>query len=168
MHPEDWQTVQRFLLVHCVKNCPIASLFSSFQRSGNFANKDGYLLTLDNGFYELSRLHLCNKNGATVLNSVKDTEKEAIKIIIPCHELTQLVQSINALQIDAVIIFTSPFQSPFSIAYLCYMAGVSIRVGQSNEFGGGILSSAIAPPLEISASIYSHVLKSAGLATNVD
>lgn len=66
---------------------------------------------------------------------------------------------------DAAIIFTEPFQSPYVMAYVCYLAGIPIRVGQSQEFGGTVLSTCITPPLEqVSPEAYHlHLLHTSGL-----
>lgn len=71
---------------------------------------------------------------------------------------------------DAAIILTSPVQSPYAMAYLCYLAGIPIRVGQSNEFGGGVLSSCVMPPLEdVSPPEYHiHLLRSLGFSIDVE
>lgn len=76
----------------------------------------------------------------------------------------QLIQEIKAHAFDAAIMLTAPAQSPFSLAYLCYLAGVPIRIGQSQEFGGGVLSHCIKPPLEkVSCIDYNlHLLHEAG------
>jgi lipopolysaccharide heptosyltransferase II len=46
---------------------------------------------------------------------------------------------------DAAVIFTSFSQSPFPPAYVCYLAGIPIRIGQSKEFGGSLLSQSAMP-----------------------
>ena len=46
---------------------------------------------------------------------------------------------------DAAIIFTSFKQTPHPAAYACYLAGIPLRVGESKEWGGGVLSHAVAP-----------------------
>ena len=65
---------------------------------------------------------------------------------------------------DAAIIFTEPFRSPYFMAYLCYLAEIPIRVGQSQEFGGSVLSTCIIPPLEqVSLEAYHlHLLQASG------
>lgn len=67
---------------------------------------------------------------------------------------------------DAAIVFTTPAQSPYLFAYLCYLAGIPIRIGQSQEFGGGVLSHCIQPPLDpVSLPDYFlHLLKAVGLS----
>lgn len=49
---------------------------------------------------------------------------------------------------DAALIFTTPSQSPYTLGYLCFLAGVPLRVGQSCEFGGQVLSHCFAVPEE--------------------
>ncbi len=41
---------------------------------------------------------------------------------------------------DAALIFTSFSQTPHTPAYVCYLAGIPLRAGESNEFGGSTLS----------------------------
>jgi ADP-heptose:LPS heptosyltransferase len=50
------------------------------------------------------------------------------------------VERLRAGRFDAAIVFTSFSQSVFPPAYACYLAGIHIRAGQANEFGGGVLS----------------------------
>jgi ADP-heptose:LPS heptosyltransferase len=80
-----------------------------------------------------------------------DANQPAVLIQDDIALIDQLVQH----QFDAVIIFTQPAESPFSIAYLCYLAGIPIRVGQSSEFGGTLLSHPVQPPLDpVSPEVY--------------
>ena len=46
---------------------------------------------------------------------------------------------------DAAVIFTSFKQTPHPAAYACYLAGIPLRVGESKEWGGGVLSHAVTP-----------------------
>jgi ADP-heptose:LPS heptosyltransferase len=57
----------------------------------------------------------------------------------PGRELA-LIEEIRARQFDAAIIFTSFTQSPHPPAYICYLAGIPLRIAQSKEFGGGLLT----------------------------
>ncbi len=41
---------------------------------------------------------------------------------------------------DAALIFTSFSQTPHVPGYVCYLAGIPLRAGESKEFGGGALS----------------------------
>ena len=49
-------------------------------------------------------------------------------------------------QFDAAVILTAPDQSPYTLGYLCYLAGIPIRIGHSHEFGGQVLSHCSPPP----------------------
>jgi len=62
----------------------------------------------------------------------------------PAAEL-DLVAALRARAFDAAVIFTSFSQSPYPPAYVCYLAGIPIRVGQSKEFGGSVLSQWVKP-----------------------
>jgi ADP-heptose:LPS heptosyltransferase len=55
------------------------------------------------------------------------------------HELAA-IELISRNAFDAAVIFTNPQESPYPLAYICYLAGIPIRLGQSQEFGGGLLS----------------------------
>lgn len=57
----------------------------------------------------------------------------------PAREL-DLVKSIESRRFDSAIIFTSFSQSPHGPAYVCYLAGIPLRLGESKEFGGGLLT----------------------------
>ena len=52
----------------------------------------------------------------------------------------ELIALLAEREFDAVLIFTSFSQSPHSPAYVCYLAGIPLRAGESNEFGGSVLS----------------------------
>ncbi len=56
-----------------------------------------------------------------------------------------LVAGLRARAFDAAVIFTSFSQSPYPPAYVCYLAGIPIRIGQSKEFGGSVLSQWVKP-----------------------
>lgn len=57
----------------------------------------------------------------------------------------ELVAMIRAGAFDAAVIFTSFSQSPHPPAYVCYLAGIPIRLAQSKEFGGALLSQWVKP-----------------------
>ena len=72
-----------------------------------------------------------------------------------------LIGTLQTNQFHAAIIFTNQ-NSPYPFAYLCYLAGIPIRLGLSQEFGGGVLSECIQPP-ENPQNRYLYLLKSAYL-----
>ncbi|MDQ7904968.1 glycosyltransferase family 9 protein [Phytohabitans sp. ZYX-F-186] len=58
-----------------------------------------------------------------------------------------LVRRIAGGRYDAAVVLTSFSQSPWPAAYLCRLAGVPVRVGESKEFGGAGLTHWVpAPP----------------------
>src|SRR5689334_22778294 len=57
----------------------------------------------------------------------------------PAREL-ELVKLLRARAFDAALIFTSFSQCPHVPGYLCYLAGIPVRAGDSREFGGNSLS----------------------------
>ncbi|NHC47293.1 glycosyltransferase family 9 protein [Motilibacter sp. K478] len=57
-----------------------------------------------------------------------------------------LVGLVAAGRYDAAVLFTSFSQSPWPPAYVCWLAGVPLRVGMSKEFGGALLSTWVPSP----------------------
>lgn len=57
-----------------------------------------------------------------------------------------LIERLRQADFDAAFIFTSFTQSPYPPAYACYLAGIPLRFGQSQEFGGQVLSHRFKPP----------------------
>lgn len=50
-----------------------------------------------------------------------------------------LIETLSRRAFDAAVIFTNNRESPYPLAYICYLAGIPIRLGQSQEFGGSVL-----------------------------
>jgi ADP-heptose:LPS heptosyltransferase len=82
----------------------------------------------------------------------------------PARELA-LVDEIRQRQFDAAIIFTSFTQSPHPPAYVCYLANIPLRVAQSKEFGGGLLTQWVRPLGDETHQVDRnlHLLRNAGL-----
>jgi ADP-heptose:LPS heptosyltransferase len=57
----------------------------------------------------------------------------------PLRELKQITE-LAARRFDAALIFTSFSQTPHVPGYVCYLAGIPLRAGESKEFGGGPLT----------------------------
>src|SRR5438270_2839144 len=53
------------------------------------------------------------------------------------HELIALL---TERKFDAALIFTSFSQTPHTPGYVCYLAGIPLRAGESKEFGGSTLT----------------------------
>lgn len=51
-----------------------------------------------------------------------------------------LIDDLRRRDFDGAIFFTSFSQTPYVIAYACYLAGIPLRLGQSKEFGGSVLT----------------------------
>jgi ADP-heptose:LPS heptosyltransferase len=51
-----------------------------------------------------------------------------------------LIDTLAALRFDAALCFTSFSQSPQPPGYVCYLAGIPLRAGESKEFGGRVLT----------------------------
>ncbi|HWO93689.1 MAG TPA: glycosyltransferase family 9 protein, partial [Dehalococcoidia bacterium] len=51
-----------------------------------------------------------------------------------------LIRRLAEGEFEVAFIFTSFSQSPYPPAYACYLAGIPVRVGQSKEFGGQVLT----------------------------
>jgi len=152
---ELWQSIQSLLLLcafkdpHAVQQ--LASVIQVLRQ--NLPNADLLLLNrLEQGF------ELTNHDSLT--DQVKPST------FYPCTSDRDLIDWIYNHAFDAAIIFTIPSQSPYSLAYLCYLAGIKIRLGQSREFGGGVVSPCITPkasPVSVTAH-HLHLLTSAGFS----
>jgi ADP-heptose:LPS heptosyltransferase len=57
----------------------------------------------------------------------------------PAREM-ELIETLRRGSYDAAIILTSFKQTPHAAGYVCYLAGIPLRLGGSKEWGGGVLS----------------------------
>ena len=74
------------------------------------------------------------------------------------------IEHLRSLHADAAIILTSFSQTPFAAGYACYLAGIPIRVGHEESFGGGVLSHPVAGPAPIhQAERNLHLLRGIGV-----
>jgi ADP-heptose:LPS heptosyltransferase len=79
----------------------------------------------------------------------------------------RLVEELREGHFDAAVILTSFSQSPWPPAYVCWRAGIPIRLGQSHEFGGGLLTQWVQPPPKSAHQVDRnlHLLEQAGFET---
>jgi lipopolysaccharide heptosyltransferase II len=93
------------------------------------------------------------------LNPVLDPEKEMA-----------LANLLRSRQFDAAFISTSFTQSPHPPAYACYLAQIPLRVGQSKEFGGGLLTHWIRPLADSAHQVERslHLLRECGIPAEDD
>ncbi len=158
MSPEFWQTVKRLLVLCYSNDAQVLTELFPVWRSLQQALPDARirLLVLQPQHYQFLDFNLAPETvlQSTVIHSYQDYE--------------QLLGVIQSQSFDAAIIFTSPQQSPFALAYLCYLTNIPVRVGQSREFGGGVLSHAIQPPTDpVPTTAYNeHLLQQAGILTS--
>ncbi len=52
----------------------------------------------------------------------------------------ELINMLAERKFDAALIFTSFSQTPHTPGYVCYLAGIPLRAGESKEFGGSTLT----------------------------
>src|SRR5207237_6760490 len=52
----------------------------------------------------------------------------------------ELIALLTERKFDAALIFTSFSQTPYTPGYVCYLAGIPLRAGESKEFGGSTLT----------------------------
>jgi ADP-heptose:LPS heptosyltransferase len=55
----------------------------------------------------------------------------------------QLINLLAERHFDAALIFTSFSQTPHVSGYVCYLAGIPLRAGESKEFAGGTLTTGL-------------------------
>ena len=55
----------------------------------------------------------------------------------------ELVKTLRDRHFDAAIVFTSFSQSPHPAGFLCYLAGIPLRLGESEELGNGVLTTEV-------------------------
>jgi ADP-heptose:LPS heptosyltransferase len=77
----------------------------------------------------------------------------------------RVIDGLAAGHHDAAFIFTSFSQTAFPPAYACYLAGIPVRVGQTAEFGGAVLTHPVRP---LDASTHQverslHLLEACGI-----
>ncbi len=56
-----------------------------------------------------------------------------------------LIEQLDVRQFDAAVVFTGSRQSPYPAAYVCYLSGIPLRIAQSLESGGGLLTNWVRP-----------------------
>jgi ADP-heptose:LPS heptosyltransferase len=61
-------------------------------------------------------------------------------------EEARLVERVRAGNYDAMVVFTSPSQSPWPVAHVGMLAGVGVRAVHSTEFGGTVATHWVTPP----------------------
>ncbi len=79
------------------------------------------------------------------------------------EEMLALIELLSRRAFDAAVIFTNARESPYPLAYICYLAGIPIRLGQSHEFGGSLLSQWVKCQTADNQNRHLFLLESSGL-----
>lgn len=76
-----------------------------------------------------------------------------------------LLERIRAGRYDAMLVFTSPTQTPWPAAYVGLLAGIPIRAVHSAEFGGAVATHWVSPPADGTHQVDRclHLLESLGV-----
>ncbi|MDX2215227.1 MAG: hypothetical protein SFY66_18330 [Oculatellaceae cyanobacterium bins.114] len=175
MHPEDWRAVGRLLVVGGnPQPAEVLSLHAalSFVRRA-LPEVDLTVLTVET--LDLEALQAMQIEAIALVDrersdqDLQPTDSSAYNTPLDqgsradlMQQAKPLIQHLGDRRFDAALIFTTPTQSPYAWAYLCYLAGIPIRIGQSQEFGGRVLSTWVSPPLEevSTTEYYLHLLQS--------
>ncbi|MBE9180447.1 hypothetical protein IQ268_17950 [Oculatella sp. LEGE 06141] len=169
--PDRWQTVDRLLLL-CFENWEAVLELQTAVRSlrQGFPATPMILLTTHESHVIQNHLPWLEVNSLQQwgiahepdrLSSSENTNQSCA--FAPHSEA--LITAMRVRQFSAAIIFTTQGQSPFALAYLCYLAGIPLRLGQSQEFGGGVLSHTAQPSIDSisTANYYVQLVKAIGI-----
>ncbi|WP_088893655.1 hypothetical protein [Leptolyngbya ohadii] len=159
MHP-DWHQVKRLLLVSLLEQDGVLNRILPLIQS-RLPQVDITML----GEFSQTFLQEWSDRSPDEPFSTLDLLSLPFPFSNPADQANRLIEVLKGRSFDAAIVFTLPGQSPYLIAYCCYLSGISIRVGQSCEFGGGVLSHCVKPPVDPVDVLESqlHLLRSIGL-----
>ncbi|MDQ4077782.1 MAG: glycosyltransferase family 9 protein [Chloroflexota bacterium] len=159
--PDEWQSVRRVLAVR-------------LDNIGDVVLLGPALRTIKQQLPDASLTLLASPAGTQVVPLLPWVD-DVITRRVPWQEIEsagvpdvererELVEVLRERHFDAALIFTSFSQSPYPPAYVCYLAGIPIRLGQSKEFGGNVLSQWVKPrPDDLhQAERNLHLLEQAG------
>jgi ADP-heptose:LPS heptosyltransferase len=170
MCPEAWKNVHSALLLYWGERELIAQISPAIKALHHaLPDLQLTLITPDPNF----QINLQNNSLRVVsfldwgLNLSASNELHSSNLRIAHTTVKSFIQTLIQQSFDASIVFTNPTQSPYVLAYFCYLAGIPIRLGQSPEFGGGVLSTCVKPSTETDsiAHYHLHLLKEAGFST---
>ncbi|HEY7802510.1 MAG TPA: glycosyltransferase family 9 protein [Dehalococcoidia bacterium] len=161
MRPEGWEDIRRLLVVR-------------LDNIGDLVLLSPALRTLREALPECEITLLATPAGSQVApllpwvdvvitRSVVWQDASGTMPLDPARE-AELIETLRDRRFDAACIFTSFSQSPYPPAYACYLAGLPVRIGQSKEFGGSVLSQWVraVPDATHQAERNLHLLEAAG------
>lgn len=131
---DEWQHVRRILAVQLGSLADVMMLSPALDR-------------LQQALPDVSITLLCTPEASQIGQLMPVVNAVLVQEVLPngtvagdAVSLRALIQMLRSQSFDAAILFTQELQSPYLLAYSCYLAGIPIRVGLSQEFGGGVLS----------------------------
>jgi hypothetical protein len=154
----DWQVVNRLLVACSFDYTAVANQLQPAMQvlRQSLPHSHITLLTSEATGYTLWE-------GKQVLGQAGITEVNS-----QSSNLIELSNQLRSHTFDVAIIFTKPCQSCYRLAYICYLSGIPVRLAQSLEFGGKVLSKTIKPPIDSSslAHYHLHLIEAIGLSTS--
>ncbi|MGV0025799.1 glycosyltransferase family 9 protein [Phormidesmis priestleyi] len=136
MLPDEWRTVRKILAVQVGNVDELIKLSPTLKQLKRVLPEVTIALLCSP---QLSRVALSLPAVDEVLLHWALAQPEGV---LDCNSLAllPLIEMLRSQQFDAAILFPQAAQSPYPLAYVCYLAEIPIRVGWSDEFGGGLLS----------------------------
>ncbi len=137
MLPEVWKHVQRVLVIQVGSQQNLMQTIPALQKLRDLLPDAVITLMVSPNLKQLG-LQM------PWVDDVLVYEDDDCKFINTECELA-LITKLRQYAFDATVIFTNPGESPYALAYICYLAEIPIRIGQSQEFGGSVLSHWVKP-----------------------
>ena len=131
---EDWNRVQRLLVIHAGLPSTIETLRAAMQQFQQAIPQADIVLLCSPAAQQLA-LSLPNITSILVHEAVSGQTLSNTST-----QWLDLIYQLRSQTFDAAIVFSDHQISPHPLAYLCYLAEIPIRIGQSQEFGGGVLT----------------------------
>ncbi len=136
MLPDEWRTVQKILAVQLGNADELIMLSPALEQ-------------LKRALPDATIALLCSPRSSRVALSLPAINEVLLHRglahatgTLDCNSLAllPLIERLRSQQFDAAILFAQDSHSPYPLAYVCYLAEIPMRVGWSDEFGGGLLS----------------------------
>lgn len=131
---EDWKSVQRLLVIHAGLPDTLESLKVAMQQVQQ-AIPHADIMLLCSPVAKQIALSLPNITSILIHEALSEKVSSNSSV-----QWLDLVDQLRSQTFDAAIVFSDRQVSPHTLAYLCYLSEIPIRIGQSQEFGGGVLT----------------------------
>lgn len=133
MLPEEWRSLRRILVIQAGSLSDIANMSAAMEQ-------------LQRSLPEAEKVLLCAPHASRLALSLPGIAQVLVHRAISetglactTNLVENLIDVLRSEQFDAALLFPSA-QSSYPLGYVCYLAGIPIRVGYSSEFGGGVFS----------------------------